>query len=568
VKVAILGNSGIDFLPEPVRAAMGRKGLPAEVWAAGFNQYRQAILDPGSQLYAFGPDFVLLYLSAEDLFPGLFDHPLAVEPEACREMVDQALIEIRDLASRIVDGLPRTTIVLTTLVAPATGPLTGLEYNTPYQLRTAIASFNLGLASLRPSVGRALVLDVEALASWMGQQAWVDPRLWLLARSRLGAGAIQALARSFACLVAGSLGRNRKCIILDLDNTLWGGVVGESGPAGIALGDEGMGLAFAEFQAALRNLARKGILLALCSKNNPDDALEVIRMHPGMRLREEHFAAMRLNWDDKATNIRDLARELNLGLDAMVFVDDNPVERARVVAALPEVAVPDWPVDPGDYVRALRVVEEDHFLKVSVTAEDLNRTELYRLQAQRQGGQAPGQSLEDFYRSLGMKARVRRADPFALPRVAQLTQKTNQFNLTTRRFTEAEVQEKMARADQRVYTLELEDRFGSSGLVGVLIAREVRPSEWTLEVFLLSCRVMGRTVEHAFLGAVAGELHRQGARRLIGEYLPTAKNKPVSSLFADLGFAPMPGSDPGRFWVWELEARPFPVPPWIEVVVA
>jgi FkbH-like protein len=343
---------------------------------------------------------------------------------------------------------------------------------------------------------------------------------------------------------------------------LWGGLAGEDGLEGVKLGEQGAGLAFAEFQGELLNLYRKGFLLALCSKNNPQDALAIIRDHPSMRLREEHFAAMQINWEDKATNIRAIAEELNIGLDSLIFLDDNPAERAWVKQSIPEVLVPDWPTDPSEYKTKLLELSDRYLHKLKLTAEDKKRGETYQAQAERKKLVESAGSLEDFYRGLEMKAKIGLADSFSIPRIAQLTQKTNQFNVTTRRYSEAEIRAFSEDSNHSVWWLDLDDRFGPNGIVGVLILKRDSKQTWRIDTFLLSCRVMGRTVENAFLATVSREI---GAQRLIGEYRSTPKNTPVKELYRTLGFQAAEQTPEAQFWEMDLAAGCLDVPAWFVI---
>ena len=353
--------------------------------------------------------------------------------------------------------------------------------------------------------------------------------------------------------------------MLDLDNTLWGGVIGEDGKAGIQLGHEGIGLAFVDVQRELLNLRQKGILLAICSKNNPEDAYEVIRNHPAMVLREEHFAAAEINWNDKAENIREIARRLNIGVDSLVFIDDSPVERQRVRSTFPEVAVPEWPLDPCESKRALGRIASEYFLKFNISEDDRRRGDMYHAQVERERLAGDAGNLEDFYRSLQMKITIGRADHETIPRVTELTQKTNQFNLTTRRYTEPEIASISADGECRVYWLKLEDRFGPNGIVGVLILRRECRKQWSIDTFLLSCRVIGRTVEEAFLGWTLRELKGLGATEIMGEYIPTAKNVIAANLYDKLGFTLIDTNDKRTMWTIDLEQRSITVPAWFEI---
>ena len=277
-----------------------------------------------------------------------------------------------------------------------------MEHHSSWGLADLAAQYNSELARIARLYPNVLVNDVASLAFQIGFGNWFDPRLWHLARCRLSGVAMKALARQTGSLLRGWKGQSRKCLVLDLDNTLWGGVVGEDGIAGIVLGEEGLGMAFAEFQQEILNLSRKGVLLAICSKNNEEDALEVLRRHPSMRLRENDFAAKRINWRDKATNLQELAEELNIGLDSFVFIDDNPVERSLVKASLPEVYTPDWPEEPASFKLAFLDLACQYFPKIAVTAEDRARTSMYRAEGERRSLAVSTDNIQDYCRSLSI----------------------------------------------------------------------------------------------------------------------------------------------------------------------
>jgi len=565
VRLALLSSCTIELLRAPLAASLSRSGVRADFWVGGFRQYRQAILAPESPLYEFTPHVVLMYLDGDDLFPEVTENPFALDVARRQQLVHSRLEEMAVLIAQLRERLPQATLVLNTVTLPPLNTLLGLEYNSAYGVRDVISGYNAGLERLAQTDSSIVVVDVESLVAWLGFSRWRDPRLWYLARVRWSGEAAQALAARYAATIASRMGRMRKCLVVDLDNTLWGGVVGEEELAGLQLGEEGIGRAYVEFQLELLNLYRKGILLAVCSKNDPADALAVIRSHPAMRLREEHFAAVRINWEDKATNLRAIAEVLNIGLESLVFVDDSPVERAWVRQALPEVYVPEWPGDPSDFRTALLELEATHFYKVTMTREDGDRGQLYRAQAQRRALGSVATSLEDFYRSLEMRITIGPADSLTIPRIAQLIQKTNQFNVTSRRYTEAEVSALATNPEYLVYRLELTDRFGSNGIVGVLILHHQTGGTWQVDTFLLSCRVMGLAVEDAFLGFACQALDRHGARKLMGEYRPTAKNTPVAELYPRLGFEFVENRGEHRLWALDLTCQRVGVPDWFQV---
>jgi FkbH-like protein len=567
VRVALLASCMIELIEKPLAAKLSERGINADFWIAGFGQYRQALIDPESECYRFAPDLVILYLDGEDLFAPLLEHPLGFNRQEREELAQRCAAEVAELIGQLKRRLPRASVFLNTAAVPPLNILGSLEYNSGFSVQDAATMYNDALPVIARENPGVVVIDTAAMMDCLGYSNWHDTRLWHLARCRWSRQATSLLSRRYAAAIAASCGKMRKCIALDLDNTLWGGIVGEDGMEGLRLGEEGAGLAFREFQTELLNLQKQGVLLALCSKNNPEDALQVIRSHPAMRLREEHFAAMRINWEDKASNLRSLAEELNIGLDSIVFVDDSPVERTWVRESIPEVYVPDWPSDPSDYKDALLELAAEHFVKFAITVEDLNRGEQYHQRAKRTQAAATS-SLEDFYRSLQMHATIAPASAATIPRIAQLTQKTNQFNLTTRRYTEADIVTFAAGPDSLVYSLELDDTFGRSGIVGVMILRRRTDDEWIIDTFLLSCRVMGRTVENAFLGYIVETLRRRGGRRLIGEFRPTAKNAPVAGLYRGSGFQMFQEDSTGQLWELDLDQQTIAIPEWFKLSAA
>lgn len=563
--IALLSTSNLRFFVDSLRQELRQWKWDAEIWPSEFNQYRQDIWNSASELYVRHPGVVILQLDGADLFMDVLRDPLSGTVD-CAVAAQRAADDLEANLVGLQERLPSATVILHTVYFAPVHALTGLEHHSAHTLSTISSLFNVHIGRLSRKHPNVLVHDTAALAARIGFQNWFDPRLWYLARCRLSQEAMKALAQSTASLLRAWKGQIRKCVVLDLDNTLWGGVVGEDGMEGIALGEEGIGLAFAEFQDELLNLTRKGIVLAICSKNNEEDALAVIRHHPSMRLKEDHFASLRINWRDKAANMRELASELNLGLESFVFIDDNPAERTLVRSELPEVLVPEWPRDPAFYKAALLDLATVHLMKVSITAEDSARTLMYRAEGERRTLlESSGGNLEDYYRSLKMTARVGLADSFTIPRIAQLTQKTNQFNLTTRRYSEADIRGLSEAPESLVLCLGLSDRFSDNGIVGVMILRRTSPRDWYIDTLLLSCRVIGRTVENAFVGFAARMLFERSADYLIGEYHRTRKNAVAANLYRDLGFQPM-GEQAGiTQWKLSLRERSVAIPEWIAV---
>jgi FkbH-like protein len=379
-------------------------------------------------------------------------------------------------------------------------------------------------------------LDLELVSGMMGREAFYDPRRYHWTKQPFSERGLVRLAEHVWAGVRALTTGPKKVLVLDLDNTLWGGVVGETGPLGVALGESPDGEAFRAFQGHVKALSRRGIVLAVASKNNEADGREPFERNPDMILGLDDIAAAEINWEPKGTTIRRIAETLSLGLDSFVFFDDNPAEREQVRRAAPEVAVVEVPPEPAEYVRALQAGL--WFETTSLTEADRTRAEQYAVERKRRELQQSTGSMEDYLRSLEMRADVRAIDEPDLMRVVQLLAKTNQFNLTTRRHTRDDVLRLLRLPDAIGMTLRVRDRFGDHGLIGVMIAVPAEDSFRALQIdtWLMSCRVIGRTVEQFFFGELLERARRLGYGEIIGEYLPTPKNAPVSELYDSLGF--------------------------------
>ena len=325
--------------------------------------------------------------------------------------------------------------------------------------------------------------------------------------------------------------KRKKCIVLDLDNTLWGGVLGEDGISGIKIGGDYPGKAFAFFQKSLLQLSKAGVILTVCSKNNETDVLEAWEKNPFMTLKKDHFAAYRINWTDKATNIKELAEELNIGLDSFVFVDDNPTERELIKQMLPMVSVPDFPAQPYELPVFFKQLMNNYFKVYSITDEDKKKTEQYKANAARAQAQHSFTDFSAFLESLDIQITIEPANEFNIPRIAQMTQKTNQFNLTTKRYTDADVKGFIAQG-WKIWCISVADRFGDNGITGCIM---VNGNE--IDTFLLSCRILGKGIEKAFIKKILSLLRDDGVETIIAEYIPTAKNAQVKDFYDKCGFS-------------------------------
>lgn len=537
LRAAFLGSSTLDPLRDTFEITCLHQGIQAATFLGGYRQYPQEMLDENSPLYAFRPEITFLILDPWTVLGDLCFY-LAEDGPAQAEALRDFLNQLRGMIRKFCE-LEAGLLVLHNLCPPPYDVM-GLAGAEPGSLTRAIRDFNAELAALSHEFARVKILDYAALAARHGALAACDEKMRLLGRLCLSNAIVPPLARAQVGLAKALKGLARKCIVLDLDNTLWGGIVGEDGFEGIALGPTPPGNAYWEFQKTLLGFYRRGIILAIASRNNPEEALRVIREHPSQVLREEHFGAIAINWDDKPASLVKIARELNLGLDALVFVDDDPHNRQLVRQMLPQVLTPEMPQDPSYYARTL--LELNDFESLALTEEDRKRGQMYAAERSRRSAREKSSDLEDFLRDLQTRIAIAPADPFSIPRIAQLTQRTNQFNMTTRRYSPADIEALAARPDHRVYALSAADRYGDSGLVGVAIVRTEGES-WLIDTFLMSCRVLGRRIEDSFLWWIAKEAEKAGARTLLGEVIDTPKNMPARDFYERAGFTGVPAAD-------------------------
>jgi len=532
VRLALLGSSTLAHLHPAIRVAGLRRRLWIETYENDYGQYWQELADPGSALHRFKPNAILLALDARHLASG-------INAASSADDVAAALGDIRERI-RACWRLARDNFgcpVIHQLALPVHPPLIGgNEHRLAGSRAEFIARLNGELRRLADADG-VDVLALDTRAAQDGLDAWYNPELWHRAKQEVSPAAAPMYGELVMRLVAAHRGRAYKALVLDLDNTIWGGVVGDDGVEGLVLGQgSALGEAFAEFQDYARELSRRGVILAACSKNDETNALEPFERHPEMVLKRGDIASFVANWGDKPANLRAIAAELNIGLDALVFVDDNPFERELVRRELPMVAVPEISDDPTSYPRTL--ADAGYFEAVSITDEDRARSGQYQSNRQRDALKASATDLDAYLRGLEMRLTWRRFDRVGLGRTVQLINKTNQFNLTTRRYTEADVLGIMR--DERAFgvQLRLTDRFGDNGIIAIVIGRPQGEADLVIDTWLMSCRVLGRQVEPTTLNLAAGLAKALGARRLIGEYIPSPKNGMVRDHYTRLGFSP------------------------------
>jgi FkbH-like protein len=546
-RLGVLSNSSLDFIVPALEATALRHGIALECIKAEYGQVMQEALSPDSVINRARPDAVLIAVDVRYL-------PLQTTPgsrDAASRTVEESLHHLEEIRGNIRRNSGAILILQT--LAPLPESLFGsLDRALPGAPRQLIDAVNRGLAESVFGTEDALI-DVAALAETVGLGEWHSPVQWNLAKLPFADEFVPLYADHVARVIAALRGKSRRCLILDLDNTLWGGVIGDVGLEGIQIAQgDATGEAHLAVQRLALALRERGIVLAVSSKNDDDVARKPFREHPEMLLHEDHIAVFQANWRDKATNIKAIAEELSLGLDSMVLLDDNPAERGLVRQILPEVAVPELPEDPALYGRVLSAA--GYFESVTFSAEDLKRAEYYQDNARRVALQEQAGDVDAYLNSLGMEITFQPFDKTGRSRIAQLINKSNQYNLTTRRYTEAEISE--AETDPKCFTLQvrLSDIFGDNGMISVVICRQTGSATWEIDTWLMSCRVLGRRVQEAVLQEVLRHAALNGIERLVGIYRPTERNKMVEEHYSQLGFEQI-SAGPGGSTKWGLEVR-------------
>ncbi|MDE8652206.1 HAD-IIIC family phosphatase [Novosphingobium album (ex Liu et al. 2023)] len=550
-KLAIAASHTMEMASKTLPATALRHALHLKVHCASYGQAAQQLLEQGSDLARARPDAVLLAFDRHSL--GL--DRARLDNLQAETAIEEALGVIASLVAACHRNVGAPAIVQT-LVPPQESLFGSFDASIAGSVRAMTIEFNAKLAR-RLRDGPDAVFDVAHLAAIVGLQQWQAPRLWYDAKIPFAVEAI-ALYNDHLCRILAALrGLARKCLVLDLDNTLWGGVIGDDGLEGIRIGQGcGTGEAFLAIQAMALELRQRGILLAVSSKNDEPNARLPFYHHAEMLLRETHFSVFQANWDDKASNLVTIARTLNIGTEALVFLDDNPAEREQVRQSLPEVAVPEVGDNPSEYVRTL--MQAGYFEALAFAEEDRRRADMYGANLERSAFRQQAGDLAEYLRSLEMVCTIVPFDDAGRSRIAQLINKSNQFNLTTRRRTEAEVQAIACDPGKLALQIRLADRFGDNGMICIVIFDRLGDL-WHCDTWLMSCRVLGRRVEEAVLAHVAKIARAAGVGRLTGEYIPSAKNALVRDHFAKLGFV-LINALPDGTTHWELELAHYTSP--------
>lgn len=548
VRLAILGDSPTQLLHQALRGHGFEVGLEYRIFEADIDQIERQILDPSSDLYAFRPEVVLVFESTRKLH----ERFARSDPGARTDLAASRLARARHLVERLDAGLRCHTLWCN---YPETGEdvFGSFANKTQASFTCQLRKLNVDLMTLSQEVKSLFVCDLAALQSALGAARTGAPATYVTTGIVFDVEHWALFAARVTDMVLSLRGVLKKCLVLDLDNTLWGGVIGDDGLEGIQLGELGLGRAFTEVQLWAKLLKDRGVILAVCSKNDEAVAREPFEKHPDMVLRLADVAMFVANWENKVDNLRHIQRALDIGMDSIVFVDDNPFERGMVKGAIPALCVPELPEDPAEYAPYLQSL--NLFETASFSAEDHERTRRYQDEAARATLQRSFASEDEYLESLGMVSAARPFDDFSAPRVAQLTQRSNQFNLRTVRYTEGDVARLRGDAEILGLSWNLRDRLGDHGLVSVVILRVTAPDTAFVDTWLMSCRVLKRGMERFVLNGVVAAARARGLARVVGEYLPTAKNGMVKDHYPRLGFQPK-----GARWELCVETfEPFPV---------
>lgn len=540
IKLAVLADSASQFLCVAVKGIGVAHHSAYDIWEADYSQIDHEVFDENSKLYSSTHDYVLILRSSEHLLNTFYKTELSARSSFAETQIEY----LKSLLKQITSA-SKSKIILNTYFeindAVFGNYSNKVKSSFLYQLRL----LNVALMKLAEENKNLFLLDIASIVSQRGYASSFDSKLYIGSDIAYSLDVLPTIAQNIHSIIQSVNGQFKKCVILDLDNTMWGGIIGDDGMNGIQIGDLGIGKAFTEWQRWIKELKQRGIILAVCSKNTEHIAKEPFESHPDMELRLEDISMFVANWENKVDNIRYIQSVLNIGFDSMVFLDDNPFEREMVKSGIPELTVPDLPEDPAEYLNYMRA--QNLFETASFTEEDTERTKLYQEEAKRTIFQKSFANEAEFLQSLDMKSEVAAFNSFTIPRAAQLTQRSNQFNLRTKRYTEAQVSEMVNSPDYFTLSFTLEDKFGNHGLIAIIVLKKENSDTLFIDTWIMSCRVLKRGMEQFTLQAIVELAKQNGFSYLKGEYLPTPKNGMVKNHYNDLGF-----TNDGDKWILNL----------------
>lgn len=547
-KIAILGDSATQFLNKAIKGYGYNEKFNFDIYEADYDQIERQIYDGESELYQFQPEFVIICASSEKLIEKFYRS----HNEEKAVFADNYINKIQSLWHEINSRLNCTIINMNYVeindnVFGNYGNKTRNSFT--YQLR----KLNLNLMDEAQEFKNVFISDICSLQSELGRTNTFDGKMYATSKMVLSIDFLPYVAKNVVDIIKASKGIIKKCLIMDLDNTLWGGVIGDDGINNIQIGDLGAGKAYTDLQMWAKQLKERGIILAVCSKNTEEIAKEPFIKHPDMVLKLQDIAVFAANWETKVDNIKYIQSILNIGLDSMVFIDDNPFERNMIKEMIPQITVPDLPEDPAEYVPYLRRL--NLFETTSYSGEDSKRTKQYQTEAKRVEFKKSFESVNGYLESLNMISEVESFKEFYIPRIAQLTQRSNQFNFRTIRYTEEDIERMKSSDEYLTLYFTLEDKFGDNGLISVLILKKKDKETLFIDTWIMSCRVLKRGMEDFVINNLVELAKKQGYTKIIGEYIPTPKNKLVKDLYKECGFSKIETDDDGNdSWILDVNS--------------
>ncbi|MEJ7586594.1 MAG: HAD-IIIC family phosphatase [Ferruginibacter sp.] len=540
VKVAVLGDSATQFFIQALRGAGYNQGFDLQLWEADFNQIERQVFDPSSEIYQFSPDIVLLFHSSHKLLSKYNK----LHPDAYSTLAESQLQLVTNITATLNNHL-KARIIYYNYTEINDSVFGSYANKVPASFLFQLRKLNYELMLFSTRESNFYICDISAIQNQYGKSNFFQPSVYINTEMVLSLHLLPEVSVKTVDLIAAMTGIFKKCLIVDLDNTMWGGIIGDDGLENIQLGTLGIGKAFSEFQYWIKKLKNRGIIVAVCSKNTESVAKEPFEKHPDMVLHLEDIAVFVANWDNKADNIRHIQSILNIGFDSMVFLDDNPFERNMVRENIPGITVPELPEDPAEYLEYL--YQLNLFETISFSNEDTERTKQYQVEAKRNVLQQSFVNEDDFLKSLDMVSLVEPFTKFNTPRVAQLSQRSNQFNLRTVRYTEPDIEFCAVTEDTFSFSFTLEDKFGDNGIICVIILKKENTTTLFIDTWFMSCRVLKRGMEDFVLNTIATHARKNGYSYLKGEYIPTPKNEMVKDHYSKLGF-----KESGTYWILDV----------------
>jgi FkbH-like protein len=563
-RVSILRNITVDLMVPYLKYLCYTENIPVRVRMGNYDNILQDISGTSGGVDHSKSDLICVYLYPRIAARKIYSDFSGMSKSQLQEEIEGTIGHVAAIL-RQTRSRTDAPVLLHNFELPIHPTFGILDYQDSHRQVNVVRKINRRILDEAKKHESVYIVDMDLLQSRVGSRHLTDERFWHMARAPYSREGCLAIASEYIKFIRALRGRRKKCLVLDCDNTLWGGIIGEDGMNGISIGQNYPGSAYRDFQEAVLSLYNRGVLLALCSKNNMADVEEVLEKHPDMVLRKKHFVDMRINWGDKASNIRQIADDLNIGLDSLVFADDNEFEINLVNKMLPEVNTILMPSEPALYRLALE--ENGYFDSIFFSAEDRKRSQMYKAEAERKKarGQFKRSDIEDYLKYLDMELYVGEADGFHIPRISQLTQRTNQFNLTTKRYNESQIKEMIEDPEKDVFYAKLKDRFGESGVIGVAI-QSYSGNNAFIDTFLLSCRAIGRGIENVLLKVCLDEAIQRDCENIFGTYIATAKNGQVRDLYPENGFSRVETEEDKMIYVHPLAKAHMTFPAYFKLI--